>query len=246
MRNLSRSFADGVILSAIIHSLLSAQSSQLSSQTSCYDWPVEGRTAEEMLELAFSTASSSLGVDRLLDPEDVVMYPEERSIMLYLSMLRAVATTTTAAEKEKEVEVEVELEEELEVVVVSMPPPLPPPSFGRAMSISTNGHQLEQYLLELKESMRRSPGSVSGSVVGVSGGGVSGASGDSLGTSSSSGGGATRTLSNEFHQMRRRQSISNVDLTKFEDQEVEEWLVRIYFFIIIYFCFLHFELATNF
>ena len=175
--------------------------------------------------------------------------------MLYLSMLRAVATTTTAAEKEKEVEVEVELEEELEVVVVSMPPPLPPPSFGRAMSISTNGHQLEQYLLELKESMRRSPGSVSGSVVGVSGrgsvvgvsgGGVSGASGDSLGTSSSSGGGATRTLSNEFHQMRRRQSISNVDLTKFEDQEVEEWLVRIYFFIIIYFCFLHFELATNF
>ena len=150
---------------------------------------------------------------------------------------------------------EVELEEELEVVVVSMPPPLPPPSFGRAMSISTNGHQLEQYLLELKESMRRSPGSVSGSVVGVSGsgsgsgvsgGGVSGASGDSLGTSSSSGGGATRTLSNEFHQMRRRQSISNVDLTKFEDQEVEEWLVRIYFFIIIYFCFLHFELATNF
>ena len=170
--------------------------------------------------------------------------------MLYLSMLRAVATTTTAAEKEKEVEVEVELEVELEeeVVVESMPPPMPPPSFGRAMSISTNGHQLEQYLLELKESMRRSPSSVSGSGSGsgggVSGGGVSGASGDSLGTSSSSGGGATRTLSNEFHQMRRRQSISNVDLTKFEDQEVEEWLVRIYFFIIIYFCFLHFELAT--
>ena len=232
MRNLSRSFADGVILSAIIHSLSHSSQTSQTSETFCYDWPVEGRTAEAMLELAFSTASSSLGVDRLLDPEDVVMYPEERSIMLYLSMLRGVAMTTTT-ENEKVVVVEVENKEEEEEVVA-----LPQPSFGRAMSISTNGHQLEQYLLELKHAMRRSPGSASGSGVGVSEGGVSGASDDSLETPFSSSGGATRTLSNDFHQMRRRQSISTVDLTKFEDQEVEEWLVCLLFFFFFFFFFL--------
>jgi Ca2+-binding EF-hand superfamily protein len=76
--NFSNSWQDGLAFCALIHrhrpDLLDFDS-------------LSKANARENLELAFSVAENSLGISRLLDPEDIINTPkpDERSIMTYVS-----------------------------------------------------------------------------------------------------------------------------------------------------------------
>ncbi|CAM9567166.1 unnamed protein product [Lampetra fluviatilis] len=77
--NFTTSWRDGKLFTAIIHK----------HKPELVDLKqVHGRSNQENLEFAFSTAERELGVTRLLDPEDVdVASPDEKSIITYVSSL---------------------------------------------------------------------------------------------------------------------------------------------------------------
>ncbi|XP_062373471.1 dystrophin [Sardina pilchardus] len=78
--NFSSSWEDGLAFNALIHS----------HRPELFDWRVveEKSSALDRLEHAFSTAEKHLGIDRLLDPEDVATtHPDKKSIIMYVTSL---------------------------------------------------------------------------------------------------------------------------------------------------------------
>ncbi|XP_060923329.1 dystrophin-like [Limanda limanda] len=95
--NFSSSWNDGLAFNALIHS----------HRPELFDWSsVEKKTsAIDRLEHAFSKAEQHLGIDRLLDPEDVaVPRPDKKSVLMYVTSLFQVFPQSVSMEAIKEVE----------------------------------------------------------------------------------------------------------------------------------------------
>ncbi|KAF6730406.1 Dystrophin [Oryzias melastigma] len=94
--NFSSSWNDGLAFSALIHS----------HRPELIDWSsVEAESAVERLENAFSKAEQHLGIERLLDPEDVaVPSPDKKSIIMYVTSLFRVFPQSVSMEAIQEVE----------------------------------------------------------------------------------------------------------------------------------------------
>ncbi|XP_062236415.1 dystrophin isoform X4 [Platichthys flesus] len=95
--NFSSSWNDGLAFNALIHS----------HRPELFDWSsVEKKTsAIDRLEHAFSKAEQHLGIDRLLDPEDVaVPRPDKKSVIMYVTSLFQVFPQSVSMEAIKEVE----------------------------------------------------------------------------------------------------------------------------------------------
>nr|XP_057908480.1 dystrophin isoform X8 [Doryrhamphus excisus] len=95
--NFSSSWNDGLAFNALIHS----------HRPELFDWSsVEAKVSViDRLEHAFSTAERHLGIDRLLDPEDVaVPHPDKKSIILYVTSLFQVLPQSITMEAIQEVE----------------------------------------------------------------------------------------------------------------------------------------------
>ncbi|XP_057685973.1 dystrophin isoform X3 [Corythoichthys intestinalis] len=95
--NFSSSWNDGLAFNALIHS----------HRPELFDWSsVEAKvSATDKLEHAFSKAEQHLGIDRLLDPEDVaVPHPDKKSIILYVTSLFQVLPQSITMEAIQEVE----------------------------------------------------------------------------------------------------------------------------------------------
>ncbi|XP_034461360.1 dystrophin isoform X13 [Hippoglossus hippoglossus] len=95
--NFSSSWNDGLAFNALIHS----------HRPELFDWSsVEKKTsAIDRLEHAFSKAEQHLGIDRLLDPEDVaVPQPDKKSVLMYVTSLFQVFPQSVSMEAIKEVE----------------------------------------------------------------------------------------------------------------------------------------------
>ncbi|KAM6893658.1 dystrophin [Xenentodon cancila] len=95
--NFSSSWNDGLAFNALIHS----------HRPELFDWSsVEKKTsAIDRLEHAFSKAEQHLGIERLLDPEDVaVPHPDKKSIIMYVTSLFQVLPQSVSMEAIQEVE----------------------------------------------------------------------------------------------------------------------------------------------
>uniref|UniRef100_A0A7N6AHN4 Dystrophin n=1 Tax=Anabas testudineus TaxID=64144 RepID=A0A7N6AHN4_ANATE len=95
--NFSSSWNDGLAFNALIHS----------HRPELFDWSsVEKKTsAIDRLEHAFNKAEQHLGIERLLDPEDVaVPHPDKKSVIMYVTSLFQVLPQTVSMEAIKEVE----------------------------------------------------------------------------------------------------------------------------------------------
>uniref|UniRef100_A0A3Q2ECQ7 Calponin-homology (CH) domain-containing protein n=1 Tax=Cyprinodon variegatus TaxID=28743 RepID=A0A3Q2ECQ7_CYPVA len=95
--NFSSSWNDGLAFNALIHS----------HRPELFDWSaVEKKTsAIDRLEHAFSKAEQHLGIERLLDPEDVaVSHPDKKSIIMYVTSLFRVLPQSISMEAIQEVE----------------------------------------------------------------------------------------------------------------------------------------------
>ncbi|KAL1021783.1 hypothetical protein UPYG_G00017880 [Umbra pygmaea] len=95
--NFSSSWADGLAFNALLHS----------HRPELFDWSnVEKmHTALERLEHAFRQAEQALGIDRLLDPEDVaVLHPDKKSVIMYITSLFQVLPQGVTMEAIQEVE----------------------------------------------------------------------------------------------------------------------------------------------
>uniref|UniRef100_A0A3P8NXL4 Dystrophin n=1 Tax=Astatotilapia calliptera TaxID=8154 RepID=A0A3P8NXL4_ASTCA len=95
--NFSSSWNDGLAFNALIHS----------HRPELFDWSsVEKKTsAVDRLEHAFSKAEQHLGIERLLDPEDVaVAHPDKKSIIMYVTSLFRVLPQSVSMEAIQEVE----------------------------------------------------------------------------------------------------------------------------------------------
>uniref|UniRef100_A0A3P9MEB2 Calponin-homology (CH) domain-containing protein n=1 Tax=Oryzias latipes TaxID=8090 RepID=A0A3P9MEB2_ORYLA len=94
--NFSSSWNDGLAFSALIHS----------HRPALIDWSsVEEESAVDRLENAFSKAEQHLGIERLLDPEDVaVPSPDKKSIIMYVTSLFRVFPQSVSMEAIQEVE----------------------------------------------------------------------------------------------------------------------------------------------
>ncbi|KAK5847636.1 hypothetical protein PBY51_016746 [Eleginops maclovinus] len=95
--NFSTSWNDGLAFNALIHS----------HRPELFDWTsVEKKTsAIDRLEHAFNKAEQHLGIDRLLDPEDVaVPHPDKKSVLMYVTSLFQVLPQIISMESIKEVE----------------------------------------------------------------------------------------------------------------------------------------------
>uniref|UniRef100_A0A3P9PHK4 Dystrophin-like n=1 Tax=Poecilia reticulata TaxID=8081 RepID=A0A3P9PHK4_POERE len=95
--NFSSSWNDGLAFNALIHS----------HRPELFDWSaVETKTsAIDRLEHAFSKAEQHLGIERLLDPEDVaVSHPDKKSIIMYVTSLFRVLPQSISMEAIQEVE----------------------------------------------------------------------------------------------------------------------------------------------
>ncbi|XP_039997801.1 dystrophin [Xiphias gladius] len=95
--NFSSSWNDGLAFNALIHS----------HRPELFDWSsVEKKTsAIERLEHAFNKAEQHLGIDRLLDPEDVaVPHPDKKSVIMYVTSLFQVLPQSISMEAIQEVE----------------------------------------------------------------------------------------------------------------------------------------------
>ncbi|XP_034030182.1 dystrophin isoform X5 [Thalassophryne amazonica] len=95
--NFSSSWNDGLAFNALIHS----------HRPELFDWSsVEKKTsAIDRLEHAFNKAEQHLGIERLLDPEDVaVPHPDKKSVIMYVTSLFKVLPQSVSIEAIKEVE----------------------------------------------------------------------------------------------------------------------------------------------
>lgn len=95
--NFSSSWNDGLAFNALIHS----------HRPELFDWSsVERKTsAIDRLEHAFNKAEQHLGIERLLDPEDVaVPHPDKKSVIMYVTSLFKVLPQSVSMEAIKEVE----------------------------------------------------------------------------------------------------------------------------------------------
>ncbi|XP_061692803.1 dystrophin isoform X6 [Syngnathoides biaculeatus] len=95
--NFSSSWNDGLAFNALIHS----------HRPELFDWnSVEAKeSAIDRLEHAFSKAEQHLGIDRLLDPEDVaVPHPDKKSVIMYVTSLFQVLPQSVTMEAIQEVE----------------------------------------------------------------------------------------------------------------------------------------------
>ncbi|XP_068164982.1 dystrophin isoform X2 [Antennarius striatus] len=95
--NFSSSWNDGLAFNALIHS----------HRPELFDWSsVEKKTSvTDRLEHAFNTAEQHLGIERLLDPEDVaVPHPDKKSVIMYVTSLFQVLPQSISIEAIKEVE----------------------------------------------------------------------------------------------------------------------------------------------
>ncbi|KAG7219550.1 hypothetical protein INR49_019016 [Caranx melampygus] len=95
--NFSSSWNDGLAFNALIHS----------HRPELFDWSsVEKKTsAIDRLEHAFNKAEQHLGIERLLDPEDVaVPHPDKKSVIMYVTSLFQVLPQSITMEAIEEVE----------------------------------------------------------------------------------------------------------------------------------------------
>ncbi|XP_016387170.1 dystrophin-like [Sinocyclocheilus rhinocerous] len=95
--NFSSSWADGFAFNALIHS----------HRPELFNWSVveQQDNAIERLDHAFNVAEKSLGIDRLLDPEDVATaHPDKKSIIMYVTSLFQVLPHGVSMEAIQEVE----------------------------------------------------------------------------------------------------------------------------------------------
>uniref|UniRef100_A0A3Q1EA72 Dystrophin-like n=1 Tax=Acanthochromis polyacanthus TaxID=80966 RepID=A0A3Q1EA72_9TELE len=95
--NFSSSWNDGLAFNALIHS----------HRPELFDWSsVEKQTSTiDRLEHAFNKAEQHLGIERLLDPEDVaVPHPDKKSIIMYVTSLFQVFPQSVSMEAIQEVE----------------------------------------------------------------------------------------------------------------------------------------------
>ncbi|XP_068446612.1 dystrophin isoform X5 [Clinocottus analis] len=95
--NFSSSWNDGLAFNALIHS----------HRPELFDWSsVEKKTsAIDRLEHAFNKAEQHLGIERLLDPEDVtVPHPDKKSVIMYVTSLFQVLPQSVSMEAIQEVE----------------------------------------------------------------------------------------------------------------------------------------------
>ncbi|XP_042261254.1 dystrophin isoform X2 [Thunnus maccoyii] len=95
--NFSSSWNDGLAFNALIHS----------HRPELFDWStVEKKTsAIDRLEHAFNKAEQHLGIERLLDPEDVaVPHPDKKSVIMYITSLFQVLPQSVSMEAIQEVE----------------------------------------------------------------------------------------------------------------------------------------------
>ncbi|XP_061667826.1 utrophin isoform X3 [Syngnathoides biaculeatus] len=94
--NFTTSWADGLALNAILHHF----------RPTAFSWDgVVQMSPVERLEHAFTVAKDRLGIERLLDPEDVaVQLPDKKSILLYVTSLFAALPKDVSMESIREVE----------------------------------------------------------------------------------------------------------------------------------------------
>ncbi|XP_060232779.1 dystrophin isoform X6 [Meriones unguiculatus] len=95
--NFTSSWSDGLALNALIHS----------HRPDLFDWNsvVSQQSATQRLEHAFNIAKCQLGIEKLLDPEDVATtYPDKKSILMYVTSLFQVLPQQVSIEAIKEVE----------------------------------------------------------------------------------------------------------------------------------------------
>uniref|UniRef100_W5NH22 Utrophin n=1 Tax=Lepisosteus oculatus TaxID=7918 RepID=W5NH22_LEPOC len=94
--NFTTSWVDGLAFNAILHRF----------QPGLFSWDkVLGLTPVERLEHAFTIAKEQLGIERLLDPEDVaVQLPDKKSIIMYVTSLFAVLPKQVTMDDIREVE----------------------------------------------------------------------------------------------------------------------------------------------
>uniref|UniRef100_A0A8C5Z6W9 Dystrophin n=1 Tax=Marmota marmota marmota TaxID=9994 RepID=A0A8C5Z6W9_MARMA len=95
--NFTTSWSDGLALNAVIHS----------HRPDLFDWNsvVCQQSATQRLEHAFNIAKRQLGIEKLLDPEDVATtYPDKKSILMYITSLFQVLPQQVSIEAIQEVE----------------------------------------------------------------------------------------------------------------------------------------------
>nr|XP_005995015.2 PREDICTED: dystrophin isoform X4 [Latimeria chalumnae] len=95
--NFTNSWSDGLAFNALIHS----------HRPDLFDWSnvVKQQSAAERLDHAFSTAKQHLGIEKLLDPEDVaIAHPDKKSIIMYVTSLFQVLPQQVTIEAIQEVE----------------------------------------------------------------------------------------------------------------------------------------------
>ncbi|XP_047620792.1 dystrophin isoform X2 [Phacochoerus africanus] len=95
--NFTTSWSDGLALNALIHS----------HRPDLFDWNsvVCQQSATQRLEHAFNVAKYQLGIEKLLDPEDVATtYPDKKSILMYVTSLFQVLPQQVSIEAIQEVE----------------------------------------------------------------------------------------------------------------------------------------------
>ncbi|XP_043928331.1 dystrophin isoform X3 [Protopterus annectens] len=95
--NFTNSWSDGFAFNALIHS----------HRPNLFDWNniVQQQSATERLDHAFRVAKQHLGIERLLDPEDVaISHPDKKSIIMYITSLFQVLPQKITIEAIHEVE----------------------------------------------------------------------------------------------------------------------------------------------
>ncbi|KAF1641079.1 Utrophin, partial [Eudyptes chrysocome] len=94
--NFTTSWADGLAFNAVIHR----------HKPELFSWDkITKMSPAERLEHAFSIAKNHLGIEKLLDPEDVaVQLPDKKSIIMYLTSLFEVLPKQVTMEDIREVE----------------------------------------------------------------------------------------------------------------------------------------------
>ncbi|KAG2456401.1 DMD protein, partial [Polypterus senegalus] len=95
--NFTTSWSDGLAFNALIHS----------HRPDLFEWNnvLKLQSAAEKLDHAFNTAKQHLGIEKLLDPEDVaIAHPDKKSIIMYVTSLFQVLPQQVTIEAIQEVE----------------------------------------------------------------------------------------------------------------------------------------------